>query len=219
MGTPTVSYVVPARNEAAYLDATLESIRAQATTRSFDIVVADGESADATPVIARDHGATVVVGDDAGIWAGRNRGAAHAAGEWLAFVDADTTVAPNHLETMLEYAREHDLDALSSRCHIPAWRGKPMQFVVNRVFPRLTRPVLPGFNFFVRRSVFEETGGFPSTANEDTAYSRRLAREYDTGYVPETLVETSPRRIREQGLTGMTYHYLRLDWQRLRSKR
>lgn len=92
-----------------------------------------------------------------------------------------------------------------------------MEFTINHVFPRLDRAILPGFNFFVDAAVYEETGGFPNVANENTAYSRRLWTEYSTGYCRRALIETSPRRIRDQGLLGMTAHYLWLDWKRLRA--
>lgn len=217
MVEPTVSYVVPARNEAEYIDATLAAIQNQSTDESTEVIVADGGSDDGTRAIARDHGVTVLTDADGGIWEGRNRGAAAAGGEWIAFVDADTVVIPTHCDRLLAYARERDLDAASSRCRIPGMRATCLEIVINHVFPRLPRPILPGFNFLIRRETFEATGGFPAIPNEDTAYSRRLARSHRTGYHPEVLVETSPRRIERQGLTGTAIHYLTLDWRRLRS--
>lgn len=212
---PAVSFVIPARNEAAYLPDCLDAVAAQRTDREYGLLVVDGASDDATPEIARERGATVIECDGAGIGRGRDRGARAARGEWLAFVDADTLIEPNYLETMLSFAEENDLDAASSRCRMDGVRSLPMQATINRLLPRLRRPILPGFNFFVRRSVYEATGGFPNVPNEDTAYSRRLGREYDTAYCPEVLVETSARRIAESGLTGTLYHYLKLDWRRI----
>lgn len=90
-----------------------------------------------------------------------------------------------------------------------------MELTINHVFPRLDRPILPGFNFVIDAAVYWETG-LSELANEDTAYSRQLGREYATGYCRRVLVETSSRRIRNQGLLGMTAHSLWLDWQRLR---
>jgi hypothetical protein len=120
---------------------------------------------------------------------------------------------------MLEYVRERNLDAASSRCRvIDAYRGKAKQVVVNRVFPHLRKPILPGFNFVVDADVYERTGGFPDVPNEDTAYSRQLGAEYRIGYHPDVLVETSGRRFGKSGLTGALYHYLRLDAGRLRSQ-
>lgn len=213
---PTVSVVVPARNEAEYLPATLASLEEQRLD-AYEVVVVDGDSEDATPDIAADWGARLIDGPGEGIGAGRDLGAQHARGDWLAFVDADTEVAPAYLEAMLGCVEWHDLAAASSRCRIPGVRSLPMELAINHVFPRLDRPILPGFNFFVDAAVYADTGGFPNVANEDTAYSRQLGREYSTGYCRRVLVETSPRRIRNQGLLGMTAHYLWLDWKRLRS--
>ncbi|WP_096389730.1 glycosyltransferase [Halopenitus persicus] len=214
---PTVSYVIPTDEEADYLDATLERIRLQSTAEPIEVIVADADSSDGTRSIARDHGVRLLTGATDGIWEGRNRGGAVAEGDWIAFVDADTLVAPNHCDRLLAYAREHDLDAASSRCRVPGLRATCMEAVINHVFPRLRRPILPGFNVLIRRDVFTATGGFPAVPNEDTAYSRRLGRTHRTGYCPDVLVETSPRRIERDGLTGTAIHYLRLDRERLRS--
>ncbi len=215
---PTVSFVVPARNEAEYLPATLESIREVETDHAYETIVVDGDSDDATPKIATEHGARLVDGGGEGIGHGRDAGARAARGEWLAFIDADTTLSPEYLDTMLEFVRDNDLAAASSRCRMNGPRARLMQATINRVLPRLHRPILPGFNFFIRRSTYEEVGGFSNVPNEDTAFSRRLARTERTGYCPRILVETSPRRIADTGLSGTLSHYLRLDWKRYRTE-
>lgn len=217
MASPVVSFVVPARDEAAYLDATLSSIHAQTTDRPFEVVVADGDSTDATRAVARRHGATIVREGGHSIANGRNRGAAAADGEWLAFVDADTTIAPEYLDRMLTFIDRKELAAASSRCRLTGpRRAKTMEWTINYAFPRLSAPIMPGFNTVVHHETFERVGGFPEVPNEDTAFSRRLGRTAPTAYHPATLVETSGRRIAESGLTGTLYHYLRLDVGRLR---
>jgi len=216
MAAPVLSFTVPARDEAAYLDATHSSIDAQTTDRPVG-VVADGDSTDDTRAVARRHGATVVREGGHSIANGRNRGAAAADGEWLAFVDADTTVDPEYLNRMLTFLDREELAAASSRCRITGpRRAKPMEWTINYAFPRLSTPILPGFNTVVRPDAFERVGGFPELPNEDTAFSRRLGRTAPTAYHPATLVETSGRRIAESGLTGTLYHYLRLDVGRIR---
>lgn len=219
MATPAVSFVVPTLNEAAYLPETLASIAALQTALDYEVVVADGGSTDGTRDLAREAGAEVLhCGSDgnSSIAAGRNAGAAAAEGDWLAFVDADTTVHQDYLSELRGYVAREGLAAASSRCRVTeSRRGTAMQVVVNRVFPRLRRPVLPGFNTFVRRSAFEAVGGYPDVGNEDTAFSRRLGCEFDTGYCPEVLVDTSGRRFASQGLTGAALHYLALDVRRL----
>ncbi|WP_254769205.1 glycosyltransferase [Salinilacihabitans rarus] len=213
---PVVSFVVPARNEAAYLRGTLSSLAALDTAYGYEAVVVDGNSTDATPEIAREYGARVVAGDGDGVASARNRGAERAAGEWLAFVDADTAVRANYLTAMLGFVEAEGMEAASSYCRITGpRRGKLVEATINHVFSRLRRPVLPGFNFFVRRGTFEAAGGFPDVPNEDTALSRELAREVPTGYCRRVLVESSGRRIAARGLTGTLWYYARLDRERI----
>ncbi|WP_232702665.1 glycosyltransferase [Halobacterium wangiae] len=218
MTPPTASFVVPTLNEVDYLPATLRSIRALETDVDYEVVVADGGSTDGTRPLAREHGACVVVTQSRGIAVGRNAGARAADGEWLAFVDADTAVRADYLDRMLAFVRRSGVAGASSRCRVTdCYRGKAMQAFVNHLFPLFERPVLPGFNTFVRRSAFETVGGYPTVGNEDTAFSRALGREFDTEYCPDVLVETSGRRFVEQGLAGAAAHYLSLDVQRVRA--
>jgi glycosyltransferase involved in cell wall biosynthesis len=215
----TVSVIVPAHNEESYLSRTLSSLQSQSGTVAREILVVDGGSTDATRDVAREFGVELLEQSGTGIGAGRHEGGEHASGDWLAFVDADTRVRESYLTEMLSFVREHDLAAATSRCRVVgSYRGKAKQAVVNRVFPHLARPILPGFNFFVDADVYEETGGFPNVPNEDTAYSRELAAEYDVGYHPDCLVETSGRRFARSGLTGALTHYVRLDVGRLRAE-
>jgi len=213
---PSVSVVVPAKDEADSLPRTLDSVAAQTTDRDVETVVVDGDSDDATAAVAREHGARVVHQHRGGIGRGRDLGARDASGEWLVFVDADTVLRPWHLDAVLAYAESEGLAAASSWCRVtgPA-RAVAMEAVINHVFPRLDRPVLPGFNFVVERSTYRAAGGFPDVPNEDTAFGRRLGRTEPTGYCPAVLAETSGRRIERDGLTRTLAHYLRLDAGRL----
>lgn len=226
---PTVSFVIPARNERESLGRTLGTIRAQKTDESYEILVVDGASTDGTARTARTRDATVVEGPGTGIGHGRNLGANASSGIWLAFIDADTTVAPTYLDTMLEYVRTHDLVAATSRFEFKS----PPGFVLSPGVVRTavaerasnayfrtrawrSRPTLQGFNTFVERDAFTAVGGFPTVPNEDVAFSTRVAREGPTGVVPTAVVSTSPRRILDTGLTGTLRHYAALEYQRRR---
>jgi glycosyltransferase involved in cell wall biosynthesis len=213
---PTVSFVVPARNEADYLPATLASIREQRTDRSYEVIVVDGRSGDGTAAVAAAQGARVCHQNGRGIGSARHLGATRARGDWIAFIDADTLVRPEYLDAMLDFVEREGLTAASARCRLTGpRRTKLMEWTINHVFPRLSRPILPGFNFFVERTAYHDAGGFPNVPNEDTAFSRHLGSVAETGYCPEVLVESSGRRIADAGLTGTLYHYLRLDWGRV----
>ena len=213
-----VSFVVPARNEADYLRGTLGSLTALDTAYAYEVLVVDGDSSDATRAIAREYDATVIREGGGSIARARNLGAERASGEWLAFIDADTRVRANYLTELLGFVEANGLAAASSHCRITGpRRAALMEATINHVFSRLEWPILPGFNCFVHRRAFAESGGFPDVSNEDTAFSRRLARRYPTAYCPTVLVESSGRRIAETGLTGTLWHYLQLDLERLRA--
>lgn len=215
---PDVSFVVPAKNEAGYLRETLASITTLDTAYEYEVIVADGRSTDDTSTIAREYDATVVTGSGSSIAEDRNLGADRASGEWLAFIDADTHVRANYLTEMIGFVEANELAAASSYCRITGpRRAKLMEATINYAFPRLEYPILPGFNFFVHRTAFDDAGGFPPVPNEDTAFSRRLARRLPTDYHREVLVESSGRRIATYGLTGTLWHYVTLDLERIRA--
>ncbi len=214
---PAVSIIIPAKDEEDYLPATLASVSKLRSGPAFEVIVVDGRSEDATPVIAREWGARLVDGCGDGIGADRNRGAQIARGEWLAFLDADTIVDHAWLDELYRFVKDRDLGAASSRCRMPGIRARLMAATINHVFSRLTCPILPGFNFWIERSLFDTLGGFPEVPNEDTALSRRIDPGVGVAYHSRELVVHSPRRITASGLSGTVYHYARLDVQRLRT--
>jgi glycosyltransferase involved in cell wall biosynthesis len=216
---PDISYIIPTRNEAAYLNRCLESIREQSTDMDIEIIVADAGSDDATQTIAKSFGATVVTEGTGTRARGRNAGAAAASGRLLAFIDADTTVAPAHAETLDGFIEDADLVGATSTVRMDSIRALPMQFTINHVLSRLPAPVLPGFNTVVENQAFDRVSGFPDVPNEDTAFSTRLADHGRTAYYREPLVTTSARRIRRLGLTGTLAYYLALDLRRLTASR
>ena len=212
---PTVSFIVPARNEAAYLPTTLEAIRNQTTTDEYECIVVDGQSVDETPAIARQHGARLIEGNGTGQGGDRHVGTEAAVGEWFAFIDADTRVAPSYLDTIRSFVDNNDLEGATSRCRVTGgWRTVPFEWLFNQLLPRLSPPPFPGFNVFVHRDAYADAGGFSSTPNEDMTFSRQLGRRHPTGVCPKVLVETSGRRIEREGIVRTVSYYTKLEYQR-----
>ena len=94
-----LSFIVPAYNEEYELPGALAAIRAaaEASGQSFEIIVVDDASTDATPEIAKAAGAVVVSVHFRHIAAARNAGAHAARGEIFFFVDADSAISPAHV--------------------------------------------------------------------------------------------------------------------------
>jgi glycosyltransferase involved in cell wall biosynthesis len=113
-----VSVIVPARNEEVSLGACLESLAAQSGV-SFETIVADDGSTDATRNIAESFaGVQVITPDPLPLgWTGKNNavfaGAQHAQAEWLLFTDADTVHYPGSLAGALAEAKRHGASLLS----------------------------------------------------------------------------------------------------------
>jgi hypothetical protein len=94
---PTVSVVVPAYNAEATLAACLGSL-SRLDYPAFDIIIVDDGSRDATAAIARSFRCRLLRNEkNVGARAARNRGAAEAGGDVLAFTDADCVVPADWL--------------------------------------------------------------------------------------------------------------------------
>jgi len=95
------SVIVPTYNESGCIAICLESIRGQDFPRAqFEIIVSDSSSTDGTAEIAKPLADRVVITEKRGIAHGRNYGAQHAAGDILAFADADVMLDKNFLKEM-----------------------------------------------------------------------------------------------------------------------
>lgn len=113
-----LSVIVSTCNAAPTLGAVLASVRASDLGRdSYEIIVVDDASADASVAIAARHADTVVrlSGRRAGPAYARNRGVEQARGEIVVFLDADVVVRPDTLSSMQATLRDHpDVDAVSA---------------------------------------------------------------------------------------------------------
>src|SRR5437879_9267671 len=89
-----ISFIVPAHNEELWIGKCLGSIRTSmaAFEESYEVIVVDDASTDATPRIAEQMGARTIRVEHRKISAVRNVGARTACGEVFFFVDADTKV-------------------------------------------------------------------------------------------------------------------------------
>jgi glycosyltransferase involved in cell wall biosynthesis len=100
---PTVSVIIPAYNAEAFLARAIRSVEAQ-TFRDFEIVVVDDGSTDGTAEVARSFDSVRYVrGAHLGEAGARNRGLEEAAGELVAFVDADDEWLPQKLARQVPF--------------------------------------------------------------------------------------------------------------------
>ena len=176
---PTLSFIVPVRNDAVRLRRCLETIRATSGGFQAEIVVVDNGSTDDSVVVARDAGARVLVMPDVRVSVLRNAGARAAAADLLAFVDADHELSPDWTTAARDLFADDAVGAAGAQYLAPA-DGTWVQRMYDALRQRQTghQPAvwLPSGNLAVRRIAFESIGGFDDTlvTCEDVDLCRRL---------------------------------------------
>ena len=179
-----VSIVIPMYNEARHIGRTLLAAREAARQAQLEceLIVVDNGSDDHGPRIANELGARVLIVPGVHIGALRNRGAAVAHGEWLAFIDADIEMPANWLKLLLEL-EGHQGDVLGLDLDTPRqapWFAEAWQRRSQRPGAHRLHRVqwLPSANLLLRRSWFERVGGFDETlrTGEDKDFSLRLGQ-------------------------------------------
>jgi len=197
-----ISFVVPAHNEQTCLPATLAAIHdsARALDLTYEIIVVDDASTDATAQIALDHKARVVSVNRRQIAATRNSGARAALGDRIFFVDADTTI---NSRTLQEALKAMDRGAVGGGGAVwISWREKLPLYAYPLTAGLFIFPKLIGFTggafMFCTREAFQATGGFDERLywSEEGAFTMALRRQ-GRFYVPWRPVLTSGRRMRK----------------------
>jgi glycosyltransferase involved in cell wall biosynthesis len=161
---PTVSVVIPVRDDAVPLRRCLELI-AQQTVPPWEVVVVDNGSRDDSVEVATAYGARVVPEPTPGIPAAAATGYDAARGEVIARCDADSTPPPDWIARIAEqFASEpalqavtgwgwfHDLPRPAARVAFTAYLG---MFYLG-VYAALGHPPLWGSNLGIRRSTWLE---------------------------------------------------------------
>lgn len=220
-----LSFVIPAFNEASYIESCLANIDAAvagcrdggAYEVTVECIVVDNNSTDATATLAEQAGAKVVFEPVNQISRARNAGAGAATGDWLIFVDADSHVS---VELLLDVLR-----LIEGGAHVGCGAVMEMQNV-----PLMWRWSLSTWRFiskafswaagsFVvcRADVFAELDGFSEQlyVSEEIEFSRRikkLAKRQGKKFtvLPEHPLITSGRKLELYSNRELVMQTLRL---------
>jgi len=179
---PHVSFVIPVRNDAARLQRCLASVVGNDFARErIEIIVVDHGSTDGSVDAARASGAVVLNGTGNSVAALRNQGAGAAAGEILAFVDADHQIDKHWVQTAVEILADPQVGATGSDYSTqpsPTWVQRQYDSLRRRPRRREEVTWLGSGNLAMRSAVFQQVGGFDSslTACEDVNLCNRVRR-------------------------------------------
>ncbi|HYW55113.1 MAG TPA: glycosyltransferase, partial [Dongiaceae bacterium] len=169
------SVVIATKDRAALLDAALASLRAQEGAPEYELVVVDNGSSDATPDVARKHGASYAFVAEPNRGKARNAGIALATGDAIAFVDDDVVTPPQFLAAHAQAHRDEIFPLAVSGPILnvadPSQRPEPTPANFSRAF-------FVTCNVSVRAASLRAVGGFDEDFDlygwEDTELGARL---------------------------------------------
>lgn len=192
-----VSVIVPARNEEQDIAGCLESLTNQ-THQNLEIIVVDDSSSDRTSEIVRKFEEKqkvrlVSAGKKPESWVGKSwpcwRGYEESRGDYLLFVDADSTLDSSVIESSLKYATEKQIDmfSLSPRIELRGVVAKAVlpliSGAINILYPmqkvndkKSNRAYVFGTFILVRRETYTSIGGHKGVRDElveDAAIARK----------------------------------------------
>jgi rSAM/selenodomain-associated transferase 2 len=210
---PVLSIVIPALNEAAGIEATLQALQ-PLRLRGVELVLADGGSSDSTPTLAQPW-VDAVVDAPRGRALQMNAGAARARASVLLFLHADTRLPPLADVLVLQAVQRSDKGACWGRFDVRI-EGRPWMLRVVAVLMNLrsrASGIATGDQaIFITRGAFERVGGFPEQAlMEDIEISRRLKRLGRPACL-RARVCTSGRRWEQRGVWRTIVLMWRLRW-------
>jgi glycosyltransferase involved in cell wall biosynthesis len=177
-----VSVVLPAFNEEKLLPAALAAVKAASsafTARgwAWECVVCDNNSTDATAAVARAAGATVVFEPVNQIGRARDAGARAANGDWLVFIDADSTPSAELFASIATRIAEGRVLGGGSTVELEPGTPRYARFVCGlwNLWSRLAGWAA-GSCVWVEAEAFRTVGGFGTEyyAGEEVFLSRRL---------------------------------------------
>ncbi|MQA30638.1 MAG: glycosyltransferase [Luteitalea sp.] len=217
VGRPSVSIVVPTRDNWRLLERCVRSLEARTAYRPFEILIVDNDSRDPETLayLERVPHRVVRFREPFNFARMNNRAAAAAAGsEHLVFLNDDTEViGAEWLEAMLEHSQRSEVGAVGARLLFPnrtiqhagvvvgiqgkaghAFWGFPVDHPGYYDFARVIRnfSAVTGACLMIRRAVFEELEGFDEafdiSYNDVDLCLRLRQRGYLVVYTPYALL-------------------------------
>ncbi|MCO1334372.1 TIGR04283 family arsenosugar biosynthesis glycosyltransferase [Microbulbifer sp. OS29] len=210
------SVVVPLLNEKAQLVALLTHLRELESHGNCEIIVVDGGSTDGSVEMLQQSGLRLVY-SARGRAVQMNAGAVMARGDWLLFLHADTRLANDALVSLEKNTERESVQwgRFDISIEGASWWFPLIAGMIN-LRSRLSGIATGDQAIFVRRSLFEASGGFPpQPLMEDIELSRRLLRK-SRPYCLCQKAKTSGRRWQKFGVlrTVLLMWRLRFDYWR-----
>lgn len=213
VAVPRVSVVIPTVNRKKWVTEALESVFSQ-TYPDYEIIVVDDGSSDGTSEeLKLRYGDRIRLFRNGGSNppTAKNIGASHARGEYLAFLDDDDLWYPTKLEKQVRLMDESgkEVGMVGAGCDYIDAEGEPYwkpsipenQVSYEQCCIKVHMPG-SGSNELIRRSVFQEVGGFDNSLprGEDRDCWIRISRKYKVLMIPEVLCTIRIHKTERKGV-------------------
>jgi glycosyltransferase involved in cell wall biosynthesis len=206
MAASVVAVIIAVYNGEGCVARAIDSVLAQQFD-SFELIVVDDASLDATPRVLGGYGDRIKVfrmEKNCGLAAARNFGVDHTAGQLVAFLDADDVWLPGRLAKTVEALESHPTATMAFSDVVPVGDDQ-LPLAPSYLHPGMARPplmedlleegwwpIMPS-SVTIRRWIFDRVGGFAeeykrAAGFEDTELWFLLRELGDFTYVPEPLV-------------------------------
>ena len=191
------SVIIPAYNEEELLPQTLLALK-KAMAEVFmegEVIVVDNNSSDKTPYIAKQFEANTVFEPINQISRARNTGARHARGIYLLFLDADTLISPELLQSALDHLKDKRYGGGGSTVlpdkKIPPYYQRGLNFWN---WFSVRSEIAAGSFIYCLREGFEAVGGFSEKvyASEEVWFSMDYKRWSNKRGLGFKIIETAP---------------------------
>ena len=222
-----ISVVITAYNEEKNLPDCLTALNNQTLPKEdFEIIVVDNNSKDKTAEVAKSFGATVVSETRQGNTFALSKGLSSGDGEVLASIDADTIADKDWLQVILKIFEDKNVAGATGNVIINSGNGF-FDFLSEKFYEYFFRfnfligkPHFCGFNFAIRKSVYDAIGGVNEkfTMSPDVDLGLRAAKKGKIKFVKDMLVLTSIRRWQENASNTFVIYlkgYLWAAWFRI----
>ena len=183
---PTISILVPARNEEKNIARSLESLAGLDYPKGkLELIVIDNGSTDRTPALAKEFKkkflgrlkVKILTVPAPGKGNALNEGMKHATGELIGVFDADTFVTPECLSKMVPYFKDAPVGAVTNYVKPAEAKGilaslQSIEYVFSSFSKKILSTldslyIIPGTLSLIRRSVIKKIGFSSDTLTED----------------------------------------------------
>jgi rSAM/selenodomain-associated transferase 2 len=203
-----VSIIVPALNEVVQIRETILAL--QALEGDKEILVVDGGSDDETAAIAQALGVTVLA-SARGRGLQQHAGACQARGEILWFVHADTIPPPHALTDLVAALSDPSVTAGNFGLAFDGASRAARQLTAIYPALRWLNLCYGDSGIFVRRTIYEQIGGFrPFALFEDLDLLKRVRGAGRFVHL-KTRIITSSRRFENKNFAFMWLHWTALQ--------